>query len=126
MLKKIKPLDAKAYAVNQDSVIAVYDKLSKQQLNVTSYTDTTIDGTMNVAEDGLLMFSIPYDPGWTLTVDGKDVPLNPFKESLLSANLTKGNHDIHLEYHTQGLQTGTLISLCAIIGLLFILFLKNY
>lgn len=117
---------ADAYGVNQDGVIAVYNKLSKQQLEVTNYTDTTIDGTITCTNDGRMLLSIPYDPGWTLTVDGKETDLLTFKDSLLSANLTKGTHSIHLEYHTQGLQIGTYITAVAIILLILLFFLKKF
>lgn len=118
---------ADAYGVNQDAIREVYNRLSQEQLDVTSHTDTTIDGTITVSNDGLMMFSIPYDPGWSLTVDGEEVTLSAFKDALLSAELTTGTHTIHLEYHTQGLALGTAISISAIVVLILLFFItKNY
>jgi uncharacterized membrane protein YfhO len=73
------------------------------------------------------MFSIPYDTGWSLTVDGEEVTLSAFKDALLSAELTTGTHTIHLEYHTQGLALGTAISVGAIVVLILLFFITtNY
>lgn len=117
--------DARVYGVNEDAVIQVVNELNKQQLEVTSYTDTSIDGTITVTEDGLFLLSIPYDPGWTLYVDGVETELSAFKDALLSTSLSAGTHQISLRYYPEGLTTGAMITAAAIIILLILFFISK-
>jgi len=52
-----------------------YSALSANMLNITKHTDTKITGTVNAAKNGVFMTSIPYERGWSVKVDGKNVPL---------------------------------------------------
>ena len=77
-----------------------------------------MSGEIELAEDKLLLFSIPYDGGWTAYVDGK-------KQEVLQANimysalaLPAGKHKIELVYHTPGLAAGFLITLAGVLALL--------
>ena len=62
------------YSFNQDLYQEDIDILKKNQWNVgTDYTDRKITGTITAEEGQLMMTSIPYEPGWTVKVDGKRV-----------------------------------------------------
>jgi uncharacterized membrane protein YfhO len=88
-----------------------YDKLKKARLNVTKFTDTHIEGTVNMAQDGLLFTSIPYDEGWHITVDGESVKTGSLCAALVSVPLTAGEHTITMRYLPKGLLAGVLLSL---------------
>ena len=47
---------------------AVNDKVHIQE-----FTNSYIKGTVNVDKSKLMFFSIPYDKGWTVKIDGKKV-----------------------------------------------------
>lgn len=62
------------YSFNQDLYQEDIDILKKNQWNVgTDYIDRKITGTITAEEGQLMMTSIPYEPGWTVKVDGKRV-----------------------------------------------------
>ena len=63
-------LNAMVYTMDTDKFIDAFNILNSQGLNVTAYSDTKLTGTINVNEAGILMLSIPYDPSWTLKVNG--------------------------------------------------------
>ncbi len=46
--------------------------MQKNVLEVTSFKDTYLEGTVNAEKDGSVLFTtIPYENGWTITVNGK-------------------------------------------------------
>ncbi|MCI6731764.1 MAG: YfhO family protein [Lachnospiraceae bacterium] len=102
---------ATAYYLEENNLIDLIRQLQKQQLSVTSHSDTVVEGTIDVTEDGLFFISIPYDPGWTLYVDGEKTSYYGFKDAFISCDLSAGSHTIRLEYRPDGLIPGLLISL---------------
>ena len=78
-----------------------------------------IRGKVNVTEDmlyggtdsGRLFFSIPYDRGWTVTVDGEPVETEKAFDAFLSVSVPFGEHVIELTYMPEGLMEGAAISL---------------
>ncbi len=95
-------------------------------LKVTQATDTGLTGSVTAPEDGVLFFSIPYDSGWSITVDGEKVEtlaIATDEESgdgaMLAARIPAGKHTVTLTYRAPGLRLGLLISLvCLLIVLL--------
>ncbi len=101
---------ASAYIFRYDNLNTMVQLLSQQGLEVTSYSDTSLTGTVNAQEDGLLFLSIPYDNGWSLTVDGTETEIEIFADALISVPLTAGTHEIHLEYHAPGQSLGLMVT----------------
>lgn len=61
------------YKFNEDLFHEDLAKLSDNEWNITEYSDRKITGTVTAQEGELLMTSIPYEPGWSIKVDGKKV-----------------------------------------------------
>ena len=102
------------YRFQEDRWEQAYEKLSQQQLEVTQYDSTSVDGIIDVKEDGIFFTSIPYDKSWHLFVDGEEVEIEPlFYGAFVSTNLTEGTHTIHLEYRQRGLKLGISGSIAA-------------
>lgn len=114
------------YLVRLDTA-AMEDKLEALReggLTVTSMTETTIEGTVTAKEDGALVVTVPYDKGWTVTVDGKAVDTFPLASTmdgtdgaLLCANVPGGQHTVVLTYTAPGQMLGILISLGSLVAL---------
>ena len=111
------------YSENPGSALVVYgyqldrtgyeqmlEKFSDEQLNVTKYDTTSIEGHIDVKEDGLLFLSIPYAEGWTAVVDGKETEIVPIQDALMGIRLSQGSHDVALKYTPAGFKAGLLIS----------------
>jgi len=112
------------YEYHEDALKKVYDNLSQAQLEVTEYADGYVKGHVNVSEDKTLLFTtIPYDEGWTVSVDGKEVETIAVVESaFLAIQLEPGYHEIEFEYHVPGLKEGMILSGISLgIVLMFIL-----
>lgn len=111
-------LTASAYRFLPEGLESVYNILSKSSMKLTKWTDTQLEGTIESERAGLLFFSIPYDKGWTITVDGKVVAPYKIFDTFLSVHMTAGSHEVSLEYMPQGLKTGGMITAGSILVLL--------
>lgn len=103
------------YKLNPDVVKQCYNTLNRQTMELTSMTDRSVKGTINVKDEGRLVLSIPADEGWKLYVDGKETEITPLSDALIGVHLEDGEHEIELYYTTPGLKTGALISAGAIL-----------
>lgn len=59
------------YGLDTDKFVEGYNKLNSGALNVESFTDTEITGTLNAAEDSIIYTSIPYDKAGKLPLTEK-------------------------------------------------------
>lgn len=102
------------FRFNEEQWQKAYDVVSGQQLQVTGYTSSMLEGTIDVAEAGLLFTSVPYDENWSLYVDGEKTEILPlWGEAFVAVPLSEGSHTIRLEYHQKGLAAGILVSVVA-------------
>lgn len=101
----------------------VYEELAEAmtsgRFEITKMNDRMVEGKVTSEEDQQLFFSIPYDSGWTATVDGKKVSVSKLGEAFLAIPLSAGEHDIRITYTPNGFRTGLIISV--VCALLFIL-----
>lgn len=65
---------ADVYRFSESGLKAVYEKLSAKPWVLSSWTDTSLEGTISCEESGLMMTTIPYDEGWRVNVDGVEQP----------------------------------------------------
>ncbi|MBQ7088019.1 MAG: YfhO family protein [Clostridia bacterium] len=124
-------LDADAYARH-------LEVLQAGGLQVTEQTGHSIKGTVNAASDGTMFFSLPYDKGWTVYVDGSPVETFPVdrgqdkveKEdgtfeyvenddgAFLGAQMPAGAHEVTIVYTTPGGTVGGILSGVSLLALL--------
>lgn len=117
---KKEEIDFYVYRLNLDAMDTAYETLSSQTMQTHMYTDTSIQGEIDVTDAGRLILSVPNEEGWMLYVDGKETKILDFKETFISVYLEEGHHTIELQYMTPGLGTGAAIS-----GLSLALFLST-
>ncbi|HIY91460.1 MAG TPA: YfhO family protein [Candidatus Companilactobacillus pullicola] len=98
------------------------DKFKNRSLQITSdLNHDTVRGSINVDEDSPLLLSIPYDDGWSASVDGKKVKIHKVVSNLMAIDLKKGQHTVILNYQVPGLKLGWFVSIIVVI--LFLSFL---
>lgn len=102
-----------AYTMDDEIFEEGYRILSDQALNILRFEDTLIDGTFTAKESGLLYTSIPYDKGWHITLDGKNLTDSDIVQvggALIGVKAEKGSHEIQFKYVPVGLYAGIRIS----------------
>ncbi|MCD7778947.1 MAG: YfhO family protein [Clostridiales bacterium] len=110
--------DIKIYVAvyNEDVFLNAYNKLSENKMTVpVPEDDTIIEGTVTADEDGVLYTSIPYDKGWSLTVDGENAEyIGIGNNGLIGVELSAGNHEIRFKYTPRGFFPGLIVSIISI------------
>ena len=107
-----------AYVMNETILAECLDTLSEQSMTLDSYDSTHVKGHITVAGEGELVLSVPYEPGWTLKVDGKETEVNIFEDCFISVPLSDGEHTIELSYYPSGLNAGIIISVISLAAFL--------
>ncbi len=102
-----------------------YNKLSKNIMTIDSFEDSSLSGTFTAPSNCILYTSIPFDEGWTVTLDGEKVSesdIVKIGDALIGVKVKKGDHKIAFNFEPTGLKTGILISaVFAVIALLAII-----
>jgi len=65
-------------------------------------------------KENLLFFSVPYDKGWSATVNGKPVEILKANVGFMAVEISEGENEIRFDYTTPGLSLGIKISLVAL------------
>lgn len=92
--------------------------LSKNVLQIDKHGQNKITGTINTDKSKLLFFSIPFDRGWNIKIDGKRISPMMVNIGFIGLPVEKGTHHIELSFTPLYFYTGAAMSLISI--LLFI------
>ena len=107
-------LGIRLYRYNEAGLEHVYRKLAESPLTLSGWEDDRLKGTVDAGMGGTLFTSIPYDKGWTVTVDGQERQPQELFGAFLGIELEPGSHVIECSYMPEGLKEGMMISLlCA-------------
>lgn len=95
-------------------------KLKQDTLVITKYNHNAIKGKINIDKKKLLFFSIPYDKGWTATVDGKEAKIELVDFGFQALILDRGEHSIELNYTVPYLKAGIIVSVLSLLVFLIV------
>lgn len=111
-------LRVSAYVMNETVLAECLSTLSEQSMTLDSYDSNHVKGHITVEGEGELVLSVPYEPGWTLKVDGEVTEVNIFEDCFISVPLSDGEHSIELSYYPSGLNAGILVSIVSLAAFL--------
>jgi uncharacterized membrane protein YfhO len=109
-----------------DNYIAYVNELKKDNFVISKFTDNNIIGSVNVNEAKTLFFSIPFDEGWHVKVNGADAKLYRINAGLTGLPITKGNNKVELTFEPRLKKLGLNITISGLIILILLLALKTY
>ena len=107
----------KFYKLNNIKFQEFYNKLG--EVSIEKFTSDSIKLSSNNDKDTLIYTSIPYEDGWKVLVDGKEVNKDKVMNALLAIKVEKGNHTIDIKYEEPYYNVGVYIT-CTILVLLSI------
>lgn len=70
--------------------------------------DSVVTGSVHAEADGYALFMIPYEKGWSLTIDGEKAELLRGDIGFLACEVPEGDHTILLTFEASGLKAGTI------------------
>ncbi len=91
-----------------------------------SYNNKGFTSKIQLEKENLVFFSVPYDEGWSVTVNGEPVEIIKSNVGFMSVVAPAGDNEIVFTYRTPGLSAGILISFIALIIFLAYLFWIRY
>lgn len=114
------------YRFNEPAFQSIIANAKAQQLQVEKYSSTYFKGKVTIdKEKQVLMTTIPYSSGWTITIDGKPVKAKKVLDTLMAVPITKGTHQVEITYRTPYFSTGALVTGISLLLLGFSTFLST-
>ena len=115
--------EGKFYIMNKDKYNQGYNYLKKRVVDIKVFKEDYIKGIIETNEKGTIYTSIPYDEGWKVYVNGKEIDTYKYKDTFLMFDIPEGNNTIELKYSINHLETGIILSIISLVsyGLLYYL-----
>ncbi len=101
-----------------------YKILSANIFNMTENDISKISGNISLDKAGYVFFSIPYDKGWSVTVNGNSRSIDNIDDNFIYIYLEEGNNELILSYFPRGLKLGAVISSVSLLIFVLLIF-KN-
>lgn len=87
----------------------------KTALQLTSFSQTRLKGTVLLDHKSILVVQTPFDRGWRALQDGQAAPVLKVDAGLLGVALDAGNHEVTLSYTTPFLAHGIAVTLTSLL-----------
>lgn len=85
----------------------------KNVVTKTEGNKVTVD--FETENDASLLFTLPYDKGWSATIDGKPVSIQKAQNGFMKVDVKPGQTQAILSFTPQGFYLGLIISISALI-----------
>ncbi|MFY2563242.1 YfhO family protein [Corallococcus terminator] len=72
---------------------------------------------VETSESAVLVINDAYQPGWTATVDGREVPILPANVAVRAVAVPAGQHRVEFVYRTPGLRAGLIVGIGTLLAL---------
>ena len=102
----------------------VYKKRIQNSFTNVVFDGDYISGDIKIDEDHSLVFTqVPYDKGWKVKVDGKQIDYSKVNGGFIGFYLDSGNHTVEFEYTIPMLIPGIVVSLVS--TLILVIYVKK-
>lgn len=107
------------YALNLEAFKQIIDELKTSEFVPTVFEDGKVEGEYSAENDCNLLLSVPYDEGWSVTINGAAAELMPAADKGMSClSVQKGANRILMTYKTPGALAGLAVSLATAASLI--------
>ena len=98
---------------DEDAFLEAVAELQNGVMDAYAEQDDCVYGTIDVPEgDSVVFTTIPYDAGWEVTVDDREVETVPvLNETLLAFPITPGEHEVEFNYRPDCVTYGRILCL---------------
>lgn len=114
--------DISLYALPIDSDKDEQTAKEKQQyaLEITTFEDDNIEGTLQSEAEGVLVTSIPYEEGWRVEVDGSPVDTIRTNIGFVGIPVKPEDRTVQFSYTNPYIKAGFIITLIGLAELIFV------
>lgn len=103
-----------AYADN-DALHIASETVRARPCTIEKLKDSHLRGEFTVEDGQLLMFTIPYDEGWTCRIDGEKAELKQVLGVFMAVDAPAGTHSYEMQFFPTGMKTGIGLSAAALL-----------
>lgn len=103
------------FMCTSDTVAEYAAMAQEKEVEVTEYGDRGLTAHSSFNEDEFIFTTIPYDPGFTLYIDGEEAEIVNTADAFVGYYLTAGEHNIELVYEVPGLKLGMWVSVITVV-----------
>lgn len=97
------------YALDTTSYQKAMEIINRQKVKVTT-NKNTVTATYKADKASSLLFTIPYDKGWTATQNGQKITLSKAQDGFMKVDVKSGKGKVVLTYLPTGFKEGTMLS----------------
>lgn len=84
--------------------------LAENPLKNIKHTNNTIDFTTDYSDKKMLVLSVPYDEGWSLTVNNEPAKIYKVDGGFIGIVANEGEQNYHLQYTTPNMKIGLVMT----------------
>lgn len=99
--------------------------VNSEGCDIEKITSSHYRGRARIDDSRGVVFSVPFDENWKVTVDGQDAHIIKTCGNLLGAEVPKGDHEIDFRYVSAGQGAGNLISLAAAVLIILYMLIRK-
>ena len=110
-----------AAELDEEVMEELAQRMQENAWKLTSAKGNHLSGTIHAQEDQMLFFSIPYDKGWTVKIDGKKVKTKALGKAFLTVKVPEGKHKVSLTYVSSGFKEGAILSVAGFVIIILIM-----
>lgn len=109
----------KAVTVNKEAFEMAIKKIQSTGFEPIKVQDRYILGEYTSNKKETIMLSIPYDPGWTIELNGKKIPYKEILNSMIAIDIPDGKSVIQLKYTPPFLHMSVMLTCMGVILFFF-------
>lgn len=124
-----KKQDSYIYYIDYDVLNEVSQRLSAGQMIIDEeYKEDDISGKITTSDkDQVILTSIPYDSGWRVYVDGKQVNTVKALNGVISFDIDEvGEHSVRFLYRSTPFVIGITVTIVSLCGFILIMILERW
>lgn len=106
--------DVKLQFSSYDKLDAWYAEANRVNLENLNVGANSVSGDVDAPEDGVMALSIPYDEGWTCTIDGQTAQTFTINGDMTGVAVSAGSHHLELSYRPRAFERGAAVSVVSI------------
>ena len=113
------------YGLNLDKLKIVAEYLNSKKVDVCKITNGEIYIKTKADKNESLYLSVPYDVGWSITLNGIEIQPELFKDCFYSIPLSEGDNIIRMHYTLPGYMLGITVTILGSMGVIIFFLLEN-
>ncbi len=79
--------------------------------------ENDLTGSFTAEEGQRILFTIPWDEGWTCYIDGQRVPIDKTWDLFMSVEVPAGSHEYEMKFFPAWMDYGLILGTAALLGL---------